>query len=360
MRDGVIDNILGDEPASARSGACNVPSTEANIQDGRGCRQKKPNTNIFNENTWTKYDKPDKQQGSASFFNGNRQAPKVGITTTASSEKIDVSSQQTTSHDINEDVPSQQTTSHNDGEVRTQETPVPSANPTQDTANNEDVNCPMCKIDVVEVDSILCETCNVWFHAECLHMSKEELTSNTGSPIPLTCSRCLLIKANNLKWGNMSGEQEIKEKLKQCYRDIITWRKNIMSVPRGKSGEAFIRKLTKLINLFANKTAWQRLSLTAAHVFIPMMLQKPSARSKPRDHIKYLTSRLQKWNDGEILPIMKECNEIQKRMKKSFEKKEESRDRAFVRNMLLGKVGSAAKFVNNEDAVKGVHFMSTQ
>ena len=42
-------------------------------------------------------------------------------------------------------------------------------------------------------------------------------------------------------------------------------------------------------------------------------------------------------------------------MKKSLARKAENRDRAFMRHMLFGKLGPAAKFINNEDAVKGVH-----
>ena len=133
-----------------------------------------------------------------------------------------------------------------------------------------------------------------------------------------------------------------------------------MPLPRGKCGEAFLKELTKLINLFVNKSAWERVALPAIHVFIPLMLQKPSARSKPRDNAKFLALRLKKWNEGEIDAIMSEDKEIQKRLKKSFERKEESRDRAFLRNMLLGKIGPAAKFINNEDAVKGVHNLNEE
>ena len=85
------------------------------------------------------------------------------------------------------------------------------------------------------------------------------------------------------------------------------------------------------------------------------MLQKPSAKSKPKDHTKYLTSRLERWTKGDLVSLMKETKEIQKRMTSSLTKKEESRERAFLRLMMFGKVGQAAKFINNNDAIKGVH-----
>ena len=226
---------------------------------------------------------------------------------------------------------------------------------------DNDVKCPICKIDVVEeVNAIYCEMCDIWFHAECLHMPEDEFRSNADSPVPWTCSRCLHIKANNLKWGELQGEEDIKLLLKGCYCEIITWRKNVFSLPRGKCGEAFLKELTRILNLYVHKTKWERLALLVLHVFIPLMLQKPSARSKPRDHTKYLAARLLKWNSGDIKSMLNEGKEIQKRMKKAFDRKEEVKDKAFMRNMLIGKIGPAAKFINNEDSVKGVHSLTDE
>ena len=64
------------------------------------------------------------------------------------------------------------------------------------------------------------------------------------------------------------------------------------------------------------------------------------------------------WNEGDISAKMKENKEIQQRLKKAQDKRQESRDRAFLRLMFFGKLGPAAKFINNEDAVKGVHSLS--
>ena len=51
------------------------------------------------------------------------------------------------------------------------------------------------------------------------------------------------------------------------------------------------------------------------------MLQKPNVKSKPRDNAKYLASRLERWNKGDLKSLMSETNEIQRRMKKSTEKR---------------------------------------
>ena len=51
-----------------------------------------------------------------------------------------------------------------------------------------------------------------------------------------------------------------------------------------------IKELSHLIKCFVDKTKWERLALPLVHIFVPMMLQRPSANSKPRDNVKYLLS----------------------------------------------------------------------
>ena len=100
--------------------------------------------------------------------------------------------------------------------------------------------------------------------------------------------------------------------------------------------------------------------MSLVHIYVPLMLQKPSAKSKPRDHSRYLTTRLERWSKGELVSLMAEAKEIQKRILSSKSRKEETREKAFVRLMLLSKIGQAAKYVNNEDSVKGVHSLTDE
>ena len=132
--------------------------------------------------------------------------------------------------------------------------------------------------------------------------------------------------------------------------------KEHFSIAKGQMWRRFIKELTNLLNHFVNKTPWQRLSLLLVHVFIPIMLQKPSSKSKPRDHSKYLTSRLERWRNGQLESLMDEAREIQRRIKtKASPDKTEANQKAFVNLMLMGKLGDAAKKINNDDSIKGVH-----
>ena len=114
--------------------------------------------------------------------------------------------------------------------------------------------------------------------------------------------------------------------------------------------------------MFVNKTKWERLALPLVHIFIPIMLQLPSPKSKPRENAKYLTSRLERWKDGNLESLMAETKEIQQRIKPydKDSKQEKSNQKMFVNLMLFGKLGDAAKKVNNEDSIKGVHELSEE
>ena len=134
--------------------------------------------------------------------------------------------------------------------------------------------------------------------------------------------------------------------------------KNLFLVPRGKVGTEFINELARLIRLFTTPTKWTRLALAKVHIFIPLMLQKPSPKSKAKDHTKYLDQRLKWWKAGDLKSILAEDREIQKLLKKSQDKKTQSKERNFCNLMLLGKVSQAMKFINNEDNTRGVHSLT--
>ena len=222
----------------------------------------------------------------------------------------------------------------------------------QQSENDEDDNCPFCRVDVKPgEDSILCEMCFRWSHRECLSMTRDTLDVLNSSDEPW----CLSIKSNKIKWGAIEGEIDIKAKILNIYDEITKWRKNLFMVPRGKVGTDFIKEITRILKLFTTPTKWSRIALAKLHIFIPLMLQKPSAKSKAKEHSKYLAKRLQLWNDGDLDSILSENREIQKKLKRTQDKKKESREKAFCRLMLLGKVSQSMKFVNSEDDTKGVH-----
>ncbi|MCP4459569.1 MAG: hypothetical protein GY816_16330, partial [Cytophagales bacterium] len=122
-----------------------------------------------------------------------------------------------------------------------------------------------------------------------------------------------------------------------------------MLLPRGEAGKDFINQLTRLVGLFNSKTVWEKVAISLIHIFIPMMLQKPSSKSKARENSKYLLSRLENWARGNISDIMSECREVQKRLTKSNSIKIANLRKLFCKRMLEGKVREATKLIDNEN-----------
>ena len=98
----------------------------------------------------------------------------------------------------------------------------------------------------------------------------------------------------------------------------------------------------------------------SVHIFVPIMLQKPSKKSKAKDHAKYLIQRLEKWAQGDLAQLLNECDEIQSRLAKAKAKKDESRKKAFCRLMLASRINQACKFIDNNDSITGVHKITDQ
>ena len=169
-----------------------------------------------------------------------------------------------------------------------------------------------------------------------------------------------MIKANKIKWGEMEGEETIQACISKTYKEVTSWRKNLFMLPRGKAGTDFIRELTRLIYLFVNDTKWSRIGLPLVHIFLPLMLQKPSSRSKAKDNLKYLEKSLHQWSQGDITALISEGKEIQKRLDVRLKKKEENKKQAFLRLIFMGKLGPAMKYINNEDQTLGVHSLTDQ
>ena len=225
-----------------------------------------------------------------------------------------------------------------------------------ETEDNEDSKCPGCDSEVGPDDfGICCDRCEKWFHSVCIGMSDKEYTSLTSQDEDWFCIDCKVIRANKIKWGNLHGEDDIRTACKKIYIEITTWKKNIFLLPRGKAGTEFLKELTRLIDLFVSDSKWKNLSLTMMHIFIPIMLQKPSPKSKAKQHVMYLTKRLELWKSGDLNALMNEVRVIQKGLKTAERNQKESNEKAFCRLMLLGKVGQALKFIDNDTDIKGVH-----
>ena len=72
--------------------------------------------------------------------------------------------------------------------------------------------------------------------------------------------------------------------LNRVYDEIVQWKRNLFKVPSGKAGKAFVRELSGMFSAYAKGSALECVAMKAAMTIPALLLQKPSSRSKARDH----------------------------------------------------------------------------
>ena len=109
--------------------------------------------------------------------------------------------------------------------------------------------------------------------------------------------------------------KKIRKSLDSAYQKIVKWKENYMQIPRGKAGKTLIAEVTRLIRLFNSSKRWEPVAIHMLQVLLPLILQKPSPKSKTKEHVKYLNKRMEWWKHGKIEELISECEAIQKRLK---------------------------------------------
>ena len=132
-----------------------------------------------------------------------------------------------------------------------------------------------------------------------LTSSHQQLAGDSGNytdPWPLpTCSQ------PDFQWGQLDG-QTFCEMIDTAYNDIIHWKHNIFLLPSGAAGKSFIQEITRLLQAFANGSPMESIALKTSFVMQILLLQKPSKKSKSKDHISHLKRRLELHNVSVLWP----------------------------------------------------------
>ena len=138
-------------------------------------------------------------------------------------------------------------------------------------------------------------------------------------------------------------------KINIAYEEIVKWRRNIFLLPSGKAGKAFILELARLYQSNADNSTLGCIALKACSVMQSLLLQKPHAKSKTKENIPCLDSRLVLWTEGNIEKLTMEGKCIQKYLITSgkAETKFEKTARGFNRLMLQGKVRQAVRMISS-------------
>ena len=166
----------------------------------------------------------------------------------------------------------------------------------------------------------------------------------------------------SVNWGRKGDGEMIMldaSLIVKAYNEIITWRKNSFLVPYGKTGRDFIDQITKHINDWNNGTEMQHNALKAAFVLLAVGLQKPSKKSKAKDHQECLARRLVLWKEGEVDTLLREGQMIQRHLDRSPKADPPNKVKIFAKLVMEGQIHSALRYLSEEDC-EGVLPLSEQ
>ena len=118
------------------------------------------------------------------------------------------------------------------------------------------------------------------------------------------------IPAPNFQWGQKHGEYFVQI-VNRCYDEAVHWRRNLFKIPSGKAGVAFVQELSRLFQAYAESSALEGVAFKAAMILPALLLQKPHARSRTKEHTKHLERRLNLWKEGDLASLLDEGQTIQ-------------------------------------------------
>ena len=79
--------------------------------------------------------------------------------------------------------------------------------------------------------------------------------------------------------------------VEEAYKKIVYWHRNAFMVPTSASVKKFINGITRLFDQRTNDTPLRSIAFKTIHVVPALLGQKPSRKSKARDHLIALCQR---------------------------------------------------------------------
>ena len=150
-------------------------------------------------------------------------------------------------------------------------------------------------------------------------------------------------------WGDHSLA-DVKQILDAIYEEGVYWRRNLFLLPTGAAGKTYITETTRLIEIWNQKVdPLKDISIKAVMTMPMLLLQKPSLKSKAKDHSECLNRRLNLWVEGKFNDLMRESRTIQNKLPKpnSLNTSEQCA-KNFAKLMLQGKVHAALRLLDDK------------
>ena len=142
------------------------------------------------------------------------------------------------------------------------------------------------------------------------------------------------------------------------YSKVVHWRPNLFKVPFGKAGKSFVSELARLYKAFASSSAMESITMKAAIVLPTLLLQKPSFKSKAKEHSVCLDRWLNTWLNGDLNDFLLERRSIQQPIPKSPPQDSQKRLACSFANLMFEGKTKAAIHLLTDEAKGGVLHLS--
>ena len=144
------------------------------------------------------------------------------------------------------------------------------------------------------------------------------------------------------KWGNIS-HQRFCEEINNIYNEVVHFRRNIFNLPSGRAGKHFIEQLTFWLKQFNSNSDLNSIA--------SVILQKPLATSKSKEHSVAVERRLALWRQGDLNMPKQEIRFIQDRFVNSERSRSfEDISKTFAKLVFQGKLTAAIKLLDKESS----------
>lgn len=157
-------------------------------------------------------------------------------------------------------------------------------------------------------------------------------------------------------WG-FSTTGALCQEVNRIYDEIVHFKRNIFNVPSGRAGKDFIMELVSWLRHFNNNTDMNSIALKAFMVLPTLILQKPSPKSKAKEHSAAIERRLKLWKQGDLTTLIKEIKFIQSKFNSSRkEKSMQDISKVFARLVMKGNLSAALK-LRQGDVLISSHYL---
>ena len=184
-------------------------------------------------------------------------------------------------------------------------------------------------------------------------VEKETITKQHDKTTSAECSTSAILDGTVITiWGQYS-KLDVEQIISAIYEEIVHWRKNVFLLPSGATGKKYLRVMTKFIDYWNDEShAFKNIALKILMVMPALLLQKPSYKSKSKNHSDYLARRLDSWERGDFDALMNEGRTIQKKFVERLQQHQNENQlaKSFANLMLKGKVTSAIKLLEKAES----------